>query len=57
MLQGDKGGVRAPKQSSAKVINNAGSGSRPGKSKHAIKTSAPADPHTLGGRKTKGALS
>lgn len=57
MLQHDKGGVRAPKQSSAKVVNNVGSGSRPGKSKHPIKTSAPADPHGLGGRKTKNALS
>ena len=55
MLKGDKGGVKAPSQSSAKVHDAVGSGSRPGSSKIMIETSAPADAHGLG-RATKNAL-
>lgn len=40
---------------SAKVYTPVGSGSRPGKSSHAIKSSAPEDAHTMG-RATSGAL-
>jgi hypothetical protein len=49
------GAQPASKGGSAKVISPAGSGSRPGKSAHAIKSSAPEDCYTMG-RGTKGAL-
>ena len=42
-----KGTVHAPSQSSAKVHNAAGSGSRPGSTRFPIESSAPANPHTL----------
>lgn len=48
-------GVKAPKQSSSKVYNECGSGSRPTPSKHKIQTSAPTDPRGLG-RRVPGAL-
>lgn len=44
----DKGGVKAPAQSSAPQNTAVGSGSRPGGGKIGIPTSAPADAHTLG---------
>lgn len=49
-------GVQPPGQSSAKVFEPAGSGSRPGPSRHPIPTSAPKDAHGLDGRKTPSAL-
>jgi len=48
--------MKPQKGSSAKVLNPAGSGSRPTPSKHKTETSAPKDPHGLDGRKTPGAL-
>jgi hypothetical protein len=51
-----KGSVGKAMGSSAKMNVAAGSGSRPTKSKHAIKTSAPMEKQNLGGRRTKGAL-
>lgn len=42
------GGTKAPPQSSAKVYEPVGSGSRPTPSKFVIPTSAPMDPYTLG---------
>ena len=49
MFHHSKGGVKAPKKGdSAKTFMNVGSGSRPTKSKHGIKTSAPDMPHKLG---------
>lgn len=47
-ISGGKGGVMAPGQSSAKVYDPAGSGSRPVASRYPIMTSAPADPYTRG---------
>lgn len=44
----DKGGVKAPSESSDKVHTAVGSGSRPTKSKVMIDTSAPENAHTLG---------
>lgn len=55
MLMDDKGGVKPDKMKSAKVHDAVGSGSRPGKSKMAIMTSAPSNAHTLG-RDPGGAL-
>jgi len=52
-----KGVQPMSKGTSAPQNTSVGSGSRPTKSKFEIKTSAPADAQTLGGRKTKGALS
>ena len=49
-------GVQPPAQSSAKVFEPAGSGSRPGPSRFQTPTSAPRDPHGLDGRKTPSAL-
>jgi len=49
-------GVQPPAQSSAKVFEPAGSGSRPVASRYPIPTSAPKDPHGLDGRKTPSAL-
>ncbi len=49
MFKDSKGSVKAPmKGNSAKVHSAVGSGSRPGKSKMGIMTSAPAHPHKLG---------
>lgn len=48
MFKDDKGGVRPPAQSSAKMDTAVGGGSRPTTSKIATPTSAPANPHTLG---------
>lgn len=49
-------GATAPsKGGSAKTFSPVGSGARPTKSKHAIQSSAPSDPHTMG-RGVKGAL-
>ena len=50
------GGTTAPSQSSAKVYEPAGSGSRPGPSRFPIPTSAPKDPLGLDGRRTPSAL-
>lgn len=47
MFKGDKGGVRAPAQSSKPQNTAVGSGSRPTGGKMAIPTSAPANPHDL----------
>ena len=55
-ISGSVGGVMPPAQSSAKVFEPAGSGSRPGPSRYPIPTSAPRDPHGLDGRKTPSAL-
>lgn len=50
-------GPMQPKGSSAKQNTSVGSGSRPTPSRYPIPTSAPANPHTLGGRgDVKGAL-
>lgn len=43
-------------QSSSKVHNAAGSGSRPVMAKHEIKTSAPMHAHHMDSRHVKGAL-
>lgn len=48
--------LKAPKGTSATQNTSVGSGSRPTPSRHKIETSAPSDPHTLGGRNTPGAL-
>lgn len=57
MLKDNRGGVKpAMKGNSAKVHMAVGSGSRPGKSKIAIPTSAPANAHTLDGRAPSGFL-
>lgn len=51
MFKMNKGGVKAPmKGNSAKTFMPVGSGSRPGTSKIAIDTSAPAVPHRLDSR-------
>ncbi len=55
-LISDAPSMKPQKGSSAKVLNPAGSGSRPTPSKHKTETSAPKDPHGLDGRKTPGAL-
>lgn len=55
-LVSDKGGVKAPAQSSRPQSTSVGSGSRPTPSKIKIDTSAPSDPKGLG-RKISGALS
>lgn len=48
MFKGDKGGVRPTDVGkSAKVLEPAGSGSRPTASRVEIPTSAPSDPRTL----------
>ncbi len=52
-----KGCQPPSKGGSAQQNTSVGSGSRPTRSKIGIETSAPMDPQTLGGRKTKGALS
>lgn len=44
----DKGGVKAPMQSSRGQNTSVGSGSRPTKSKIDIPSSAPSNPKTLG---------
>ena len=44
----DKGGTRAPAQSSRPQNTAVGSSSRPGSGKIGIETSAPASPHTQG---------
>jgi hypothetical protein len=49
-------GVQPPAQTSAKVFEPVGTGSRPVASRHPIPTSAPKDPHGLDGRKTPSAL-
>jgi hypothetical protein len=49
-------GVQPPAQTSAKVYEPAGTGSRPTPSKYPIPTSAPKDPYGLDGRRTPGAL-
>ena len=52
-----KGSVKAPDQTSSKLMTSVGSGSRPGKTSYPIKSSAPADPRMLDGRgDVKGAL-
>lgn len=48
MFKDDKGGTRAPKESSAPQNTAVGGGSRPTTSKMATPTSAPENPHTLG---------
>ena len=51
-------GVQPPsKGGSAPQNTSVGSGSRPTRSRYEIQTSSPRDAQTLGGRKTKGALS
>lgn len=53
----DHGGTKAPAQSSAKVLNPVGSGSRPVASKVKIPSSAPSNPQKLDSRgDVKGAL-
>lgn len=47
MFKGDKGGVRAPGQSSMPQNTAVGSGSRPQGGKVMIPTSAPSQPHEL----------
>lgn len=42
--------IKHPKASSASQSTSVGSGSRPTSSKHKLETSAPKDPHGLGGR-------
>ncbi len=54
--QSNSMGVQPPAQSSAKVWEPAGSGSRPTPSKYPIPTSAPKDPRGLDGRATPGYL-
>ena len=49
-------GVQPMAQSSAKVYEPVGSGSRPGPSRFPIPTSAPKDPLGLDGRRTPSAL-
>lgn len=55
MFKNDRGGVKAPSQSSKPQSTAVGSGARPNASKIAIDTSAPADAHTMG-RSTSGYL-
>jgi hypothetical protein len=53
----DKSGtMKAPSQSSAKLMTSTGSGSRPGNSKMTIDTSAPMNPRTLDRDPPKGWL-
>lgn len=47
-LISDKGGVKAPPQSSRPQNTSVGSGSRPVPSKIKIESSAPSEPRTLG---------
>lgn len=47
-ISGSVGGVMPPAQSSAKVYEPVGSGSRPTPSKFSTPTSAPTNPRTLG---------
>jgi hypothetical protein len=47
MFKNDRGGVRAPAQTSMPQKTAVGSGSRPSGGKVAIPTSAPSNPHTL----------
>jgi hypothetical protein len=55
-LGSDKGAMKAPSQSSAKLNTSVGSGSRPGTSRHTIDTSAPMNPRTLDRDPPSGAL-
>lgn len=55
-LISDKGGCKAPAQTSRGQNTSVGSGSRPTPSKIKIESSAPSDPKGLG-RKPAGALS
>lgn len=48
MFKDNKGGMKAPPQSSSKMSTAVGGGSRPTTSKMCIETSAPMNAHTLG---------
>lgn len=57
MFHHNKGGTKPEmKGTSAKTFMPVGSGHKPHKGKHGIKTSAPEHPHKLDGRHTSGAL-
>lgn len=47
IFKADKGGVKAPAQTSASMNTSTGSGSRPTPSRYPIATSAPSNAHTL----------